>query len=54
MLFASCFSNREQPTSQKVVILFVCILLLTHGDIEANPGPTKKKHLITFHAVTGM
>ena len=24
------------------VILFFCILLLTHGDIEANPGPTKK------------
>ena len=24
---------------------------LTHGDIEANPGPTKK-HLITFHDVT--
>ena len=23
-------------------ILFFCILLLTHGDIEANPGPTKK------------
>ena len=23
------------------VILFFCILLLTHGDIEANPGPTK-------------
>ena len=24
------------------VILFFCILLLTHGDIEANPGLTKK------------
>ena len=24
------------------VILFFCILLLTHGDIEANHGPTKK------------
>ena len=24
------------------VNLFFCILLLTHGDIEANPGPTKK------------
>ena len=35
------------------VILFYCILLLTHGDTDANPGPTKK-HLITFHAVTGM
>ena len=35
------------------VILFFYILLLTHGDIEANPGPTEK-HLITFHAVTGM
>ena len=22
--------------------MFSCILLLTHGDIEANPGPTKK------------
>ena len=25
------------------VILFFCILLLTHGDIEVNPGPTKKR-----------
>ena len=24
------------------VILFFCILLLTRGDIEAKPGPTKK------------
>ena len=35
------------------VILFFYILLLTRGDIEANPGPTKK-YLITLHAVTGM
>ena len=35
------------------VILFFCTLLLTHGDIEANPRPTKKR-LITFHAVTGI
>ena len=35
------------------VILFFCIILLTHGDIEANPGPTEK-HLFTFHAITGM
>ena len=24
------------------VVLFFCILLLTHGDIEANPGTTKR------------
>ena len=30
------------------VVLFFCIRLLTHGDIESNPGPTKKSYYFSY------
>ena len=35
------------------VFALVILLLLTHGDIESNPGP-KHRTSIIFHVVTGM
>ena len=40
-------------TANYKIIILLFILLLTHGDIESNPGPPKKFPAI-FHFVTGM
>ena len=34
------------------VIAFLVLLLLSHGDIDVNPGPKRK--ISKFHIVTGM
>ena len=36
------------------IIILLFMLLLTHGDIESNPGPPKKKSPAIFHFFTGM
>ena len=36
------------------IIILLFMLLLTHGDIESEPGPPKKFSRAIFHFVTGM